>query len=458
MVVLINNSQLFDNDNLHKILFKFKEADCILYSEDGDKFEIHKEIFCQTKFMQNILFSGRSNCCANKVGNIEIICPCSSEDLECVVHFLYNGKIPYDRKNDSSKIVEILSKVFGYSEELYFDYPMNRKKNPEKLQSLQQFTEEGESKKSFTEIQKCHNFKSDKTFERKDLLEYEEDTISEEITEMDLEDETCSSNQNVVNVEQYDIVKKAEIPMKEKSSHSKSNLNEENPSGSLYKSFKNKNSLINHLKSSERMKNYGARDLTNREKNKETDFSNKGKALENYLAMNQIKIFLCKVCNRSFTDNSRLKRHINDTHDRKNSFTCYVCEAGFYNRGRMEKHFASKHRGFNPHKCSKCESDFLDIEQLKIHNAKVHEDKKKCNKCDASYQFDENLVQHLISTHNEKKPFVCQECFDGYKTKASLKTHVENIHLKVKNAHCSICGASFYNKSMLRIHTRCVHK
>ena len=39
MVLLINNSQLFDNDNLYQVLFKFKEADCILYSEDGDKFE-----------------------------------------------------------------------------------------------------------------------------------------------------------------------------------------------------------------------------------------------------------------------------------------------------------------------------------------------------------------------------------------------------------------------------------
>ena len=31
-----------------------KPADCILYSEDGSQFKIHKEIFGQTEYMQNV--------------------------------------------------------------------------------------------------------------------------------------------------------------------------------------------------------------------------------------------------------------------------------------------------------------------------------------------------------------------------------------------------------------------
>ena len=103
MVLLKGNSQPFGNENLQEILFKFKEPDCILYSEDGGKIEIHKEIFCQTKFMLDILFNASNFCCDNNLRKIEIICPCSTEDLNCIVSFLYNGKIPYKRKIEISR-------------------------------------------------------------------------------------------------------------------------------------------------------------------------------------------------------------------------------------------------------------------------------------------------------------------------------------------------------------------
>ena len=40
--------------NVH---IKQKPSDCILYSEDGGKFKIHKELFSQTNFLREILSS-----------------------------------------------------------------------------------------------------------------------------------------------------------------------------------------------------------------------------------------------------------------------------------------------------------------------------------------------------------------------------------------------------------------
>ena len=40
--------------NVH---IKQKPSDCILYSEDGGKFKIHKELFSQTNFLRAILSS-----------------------------------------------------------------------------------------------------------------------------------------------------------------------------------------------------------------------------------------------------------------------------------------------------------------------------------------------------------------------------------------------------------------
>ena len=42
---------------------KTKPSDCIVYSEDGAKFEINKLLLGQTKFMREILNSAKDHCC-----------------------------------------------------------------------------------------------------------------------------------------------------------------------------------------------------------------------------------------------------------------------------------------------------------------------------------------------------------------------------------------------------------
>ena len=132
MVMLKHKIQVFHGDNLQASLFRIKQPDCILHSEDGKMFRIHKEILCQTKLMQNILLSAKNFCCEN----VEVFCPCSSEDLEYIVKFLYSGKISSNKDIDNTKIKTVLTKIFGYSEELYFDCTMNEEKNQKKCQKL----------------------------------------------------------------------------------------------------------------------------------------------------------------------------------------------------------------------------------------------------------------------------------------------------------------------------------
>ena len=56
-------------DYLDKYLKK-KPPDCVLYSEDGTEFKIHKELLGQTDFLRKILSSAKNKCC--KI--IEILC------------------------------------------------------------------------------------------------------------------------------------------------------------------------------------------------------------------------------------------------------------------------------------------------------------------------------------------------------------------------------------------------
>ena len=122
MVVLKNQILLFGGDDFQESLFKVNSTDCILYSEDGTQFAVHKEILCQTPFLQRILFSAENTCC----GKIEIFCPCTTNDLEYIVKFLYSGKISIENKIDTEKILDDLHRIFGFPEKLCFSNGKNQ--------------------------------------------------------------------------------------------------------------------------------------------------------------------------------------------------------------------------------------------------------------------------------------------------------------------------------------------
>ena len=123
MVILKSEEQIFD-DNDYKdwnwLFFNNKEADCILYSEDGHGFRIHKEILSQTEKMRNILSSFKDNCC----GTMEILCPCPKDELEQLVKFLYCGIISYNV--DVFNILYNLMTIFGFPEKLILNDKNNK--------------------------------------------------------------------------------------------------------------------------------------------------------------------------------------------------------------------------------------------------------------------------------------------------------------------------------------------
>ena len=111
-------------DYLDKYLKK-KPPDCILYSEDGTEFHIHKELLGQTDFLRKIISSAKEKCCEI----IEILCPCSREELKHLVEFLCTGEIRCEKKvGPPSKILDNLTKIFGFPENLKIDI---KKKIPE---------------------------------------------------------------------------------------------------------------------------------------------------------------------------------------------------------------------------------------------------------------------------------------------------------------------------------------
>ena len=108
MCHLKNNQHNKTITNYLKSYLKKNPPDCILYSEDGSGFKIHKELLGQTKFMREVLKS--ANCCQE----IEIIFPCSTEELGKIFEFINNGKISCANETELNKILLNIRKILGF--------------------------------------------------------------------------------------------------------------------------------------------------------------------------------------------------------------------------------------------------------------------------------------------------------------------------------------------------------
>ena len=118
MVKLVNNKNYLETDpDFSESFLSKKPTDCILYSEDGFTFDINKEILGQSKFLRDILASVRCDC-----ETLEIFCPNSKEDLENIIQFLSDGTIYCDTEIDFFKILENLTKIYGFPNKMCEEY------------------------------------------------------------------------------------------------------------------------------------------------------------------------------------------------------------------------------------------------------------------------------------------------------------------------------------------------
>ncbi len=78
----------------------------------------------------------------------------------------------------------------------------------------------------------------------------------------------------------------------------------------------------------------------------------------------------CDRCTKSFATLSSLKKHVN-MHDGKFSYTCQVCWRGFANAGNLQGHM-SQHTNEASFKCQMCRSTFKSRSGLFMHKKKAH--------------------------------------------------------------------------------------
>ena len=114
MVIMKSDVSIF-NDNFFGPYFKDKDPDCNLYSIEGTRIGIHKELLYPSKLMRNILKDANSFCCKK----IEFFCPCSEVELEFFVDFLYSRTISFNEYININEFIDNISKTFGFPDKLF---------------------------------------------------------------------------------------------------------------------------------------------------------------------------------------------------------------------------------------------------------------------------------------------------------------------------------------------------
>ena len=351
MVKLVNESVIFAHDDFKDwnwLFFNNKESDCILYSEDGHEFRIHKEILSQTKKMRNILSNSKDGCC----GAMQIICPCSKDVLEYTVKFLYTGTILYKKEMDLFKILNNLTEIFGFSKNLFSEEDCNKALILEKASDFETIEE-------LDIADECHKMYPTETDDYDS-----ENSIPENSFEKNFDKPL---KKQISNMNRHERVPKKDPTMISIKTNGKKIFK----CDSCETSFKSKPNLRAHIEA-----------------------VHEGK-----------KPNKCDFCDAAFYRKVHLTRHVTAIHEGNKPFKCSICVDSFTSKRSLEGHFGLIHNGHKPFKCDRCGKDFMKKCTLNSHIDAVHEGKKrfKCSFCNEEFSKNVDQKIHISTVHKEEK-------------------------------------------------------
>ncbi|XP_030760276.1 zinc finger protein Xfin-like, partial [Sitophilus oryzae] len=186
-----------------------------------------------------------------------------------------------------------------------------------------------------------------------------------------------------------------------------------------------------------------------------------------HLAPDERQLFACAHCDKKYTENRKLKFHLDAKHidsrskdAQKNRHKCSICGYQTPSISHFQRHqkihLAPDERQLFA--CAHCDKKYTEKQRLKDHLDAKHIDSRskdaqknlhKCSICGYQTPFISCLQRHqkIHLAPDERQLFACAHCDKKYTEKQRLKDHLDANHIDCrskdaqKNLHkCSICG------------------
>jgi uncharacterized protein (UPF0212 family) len=392
--------------NAMELYFKDKPPDCTLYSQDNYGVLIHKELLYQTPFMRDMVKSVSTD------SKIEVIChSLSTEELEVIVDFIYNGRILCTSEIAVYRAAKNLRDLFGF--------PLKQYEISETKEGTGWTVKSvifGSTGSQTTEIRKN---------QRKQKLDVDD------FTKTTTKIETIKVKQEFV-------------------------LNEEND--------------YDLLSISE--KEYKG-ELLDKEINHANLHPVKVKFAELGKEFNDKAIVKCFLCEKELANKYILIRHLQIVHKKMDYTECPNCKEVLKSEASKMEHVALKHpiSNLNPVKVkfSKLGEESQQDRQKRLSQHVTTDNEtglEACNFCQKVYQGNNQstrlrkLMDHIDSVHLKNKSYECQFCERKYLYKSNLCTHLRKNHgvETDKIVKCSLCEKVVKNIYSLKRHLQFVHK
>lgn len=136
-------------------------------------------------------------------------------------------------------------------------------------------------------------------------------------------------------------------------------------------------------------------------------------------------------------------------------FKCIDCEKTFTVESSLQRHLKA-HSKEKTHKCNDCDKAFSVISNLRTHQ-QLHSEVTpfKCNDCNKTFSLESNLRRHK-RVHIGEKQFKCDECRKAFAWQSDLRNH-KRFHSGKKPFKCGNCERTFSRKHHLAVHKK-IHK
>ncbi|KAK3103011.1 hypothetical protein FSP39_015757 [Pinctada imbricata] len=189
------------------------------------------------------------------------------------------------------------------------------------------------------------------------------------------------------------------------------------------------------------------------------EFSSEGR-LKRHIKLKPHEPVKCDSCDIIFPNREKYKIHVNNCHLEKDvTYQCEDCGKVFKKKGTLRKHQNFIHKNIHAYTCTICNLQFKYCKSFKAHTRIYHSagdsPKVVCDICGGQFTTDQNLQRHM-KIHNNDMKFACPHCPKTFVQKHGLTCHLR-IHTGSKPYSCDICKEGFAHNVSLKNHRRKYH-